>query len=431
MQISSNLRRGAVLFSVLAGCAQTPSHDSAATGPEHHVEAAQEALGVRDQPRSTGLVVYVGSHDSGDPATATGGIGVFSMNRHTGALSLQSTLQRSDENLLDHPTFLAFDTRHQRLFAVSENYFDPTPFQSSVSSYAADPVTGALSFLSAQETGFSFEPFQFTLGAVHLTVDRLGRHLLVAIFDGPYVQTYPIDAQGFLGPKSGEVTVGSNPHQVVLDAHERTALVPCLGADELRQFAYDRDTGLMTPRDPAGVSTAAGSGPRHLAFDHGERFAYLVQENSATIAVYRYEPTHVLDPVPVQTVSTLPATPGPFDQARAAEIVVSPSKAGFVYVSTRLDATPDGASPEPLPGYVTIYRRNPFTGRLSLVGSQRVGKEPRSMGIDATGRFLVVANQNSDSVVSYRVDPWTGGLTEASSVSVSHPAFAGIVDWRE
>lgn len=65
-----------------------------------------------------------------------------------------------------------------------------------------------------------------------------------------------------------------------------------------------------------------------------------------------------------------------------------------------------------------------------MVGSQKVGEEPRSMSVDASGRFLVVANQNSDNVVSYRIDPWTGGLTQVSSVSVSHPAFAGIVDWR-
>ena len=38
------------------------------------------------------------------------------------------------------------------------------------------------------------------------------------------------------------------------------------------------------------------------------------------------------------------------------------------------------------------------------------GKTPRNFGIDPTGRWLLAANQNSDSVVVFGVDPKTGAL---------------------
>jgi len=41
------------------------------------------------------------------------------------------------------------------------------------------------------------------------------------------------------------------------------------------------------------------------------------------------------------------------------------------------------------------------------------GKIPRSFGIDPTGAWLFAANQNSDSIVLFKIDQKTGGLTPA------------------
>jgi 6-phosphogluconolactonase len=39
------------------------------------------------------------------------------------------------------------------------------------------------------------------------------------------------------------------------------------------------------------------------------------------------------------------------------------------------------------------------------------GKTPRNFAVDPTGRFLLVANQRSDSVVTFRIDSSTGALS--------------------
>ncbi|MDB4985209.1 MAG: 6-phosphogluconolactonase, partial [Myxococcaceae bacterium] len=394
---------GEILSKILFGMLMASSMTMAACASEDARTAdlgeISEALEGSAAVRSP-VVVYVGSHDSGDPSTATGQIAVYALDPTTGALTWTSAIARDDQNLLDHPTFLAFDRAHSRLFAVSENYFDPTPFQSAVSAFAVDRQSGALHFVNSRATGYSFSPFEFTLGAVHLTLDPTASHLLVAIFDngggGGAVQTYPIDGSGSLGEKSQEVTVGAEPHELVFAPDSNSLLVPEKGADRIESFSYDGATGALTLRSDAAVTTQVGAGPRHLAFSGDARFAYLVSESAATLSVYRVANHQLVTPA-LQTLTTVPADVAHFDRARAAEVAIDAH--GLVYVSTRFDALQTDGTYLPLEGYITSYRPHGPDGSLSPVQATRVGKEPRHFSIDPTSRFLVVANQESNSVV--------------------------------
>ena len=50
------------------------------------------------------------------------------------------------------------------------------------------------------------------------------------------------------------------------------------------------------------------------------------------------------------------------------------------------------------------------------------GKTPRSFSIDPSGRYLLAANQNSDSVVVFRIDEESGKLTPTgTTVNVPSP----------
>jgi 6-phosphogluconolactonase len=62
------------------------------------------------------------------------------------------------------------------------------------------------------------------------------------------------------------------------------------------------------------------------------------------------------------------------------------------------------------------------TGALTLVQHQPTGKNPRHFAIDPTGVYCLVANQDSNEVVNYAIDPHTGQLTPTGrSVSVGAP----------
>ena len=55
---------------------------------------------------------------------------------------------------------------------------------------------------------------------------------------------------------------------------------------------------------------------------------------------------------------------------------------------------------------------DPKSGKLTLVDHTATqGKEPRNFEIDPTGTRLLVANQESDNIVVFKIDPASGRLT--------------------
>jgi 6-phosphogluconolactonase len=72
---------------------------------------------------------------------------------------------------------------------------------------------------------------------------------------------------------------------------------------------------------------------------------------------------------------------------------------------------------------VSVLAVNRENGNLSLLENvQCGGKVPRGMNIDPTGRWLIVANQNSGTVTEFGINATTGRLTRTSQVlSVGSP----------
>ena len=75
--------------------------------------------------------------------------------------------------------------------------------------------------------------------------------------------------------------------------------------------------------------------------------------------------------------------------------------------------------------------KDPSRGTLTFVDrTPTQGKTPRNFAIDPSGTFLLAANQDSGSVVTFRIDPSTGRLTSTgnasgSSVTRLYPVPAG------
>lgn len=63
------------------------------------------------------------------------------------------------------------------------------------------------------------------------------------------------------------------------------------------------------------------------------------------------------------------------------------------------------------------YVGEPSTGTLTPVGREPTqGKTPRFIGLDTAGAVLYAANQDSDSIVAFRVDRQSGTLTPTGNV---------------
>ena len=58
------------------------------------------------------------------------------------------------------------------------------------------------------------------------------------------------------------------------------------------------------------------------------------------------------------------------------------------------------------------------TGRLTLLGHTPTGGSwPRNFVVDPTGAYLLVANQKSDTIHTFRIDPASGRLAPTGHVA--------------
>jgi len=78
---------------------------------------------------------------------------------------------------------------------------------------------------------------------------------------------------------------------------------------------------------------------------------------------------------------------------------------------------------------IGVFGIDPQTGKLSPLGHTPTGgKTPRGFGVDPSGKYLLAANQSSDTVVLFRIDAGTGLLSQVGvPAEVPHPVAVAFV----
>jgi 6-phosphogluconolactonase len=329
--------------------------------------------------------VYVGQ--------GNGEIAIFLLDRDTGELALSDSIAAGD-----YPSFLAIDPSKRFLYAAEEG-------SSEIAAFAIDAATATLTPINSVSSQGA--------GPAYVSVDRSGAWVLAANYGGGTVAVFPVAADGSLGNAIDTGSPGNNPHLIRTDPTNQFAFVPVLGSDIVAQFLFDASDGSLDPNAPPAVSTPTGAGPRHLDFHPTAPFVYVINELDSTLSVYALSAAGTL--APVQTLSTLPEGFDPSNNTCADVHVSNDGK--FVYGSNRGHDS------------IVIFAADPATGMLTLVGHQSTGgATPRNFGLDPAGGVLLVANQESNNVVSFRRDPTSGMLTELVTTELAaKPFWVGVV----
>jgi 6-phosphogluconolactonase len=352
------------------------------------------------------LWVYVGTYTG-----KSKGIYLCELDLGSGELTLQGLAA-----MTVNPSFLAIDPAHRFLYAVNEVDHVAGSKSATVSAFAINPQSGALTFLNQQSS-------RGTTPA-HLTVDREGKNVLVANYGSGSVAVLPIGPDGRLAPATGFAQhhgssvnksrqEGPHAHCVAVDPANRFAFVADLGLDQVLIYQFDATQGLLAPNAPPFAAVAPGSGPRHFTFHPSGRTAYVINELFSTITTFGYDPgTGALQTL--QTVSTLP--PAFKKTNTTAEVQVHPS-GKFLYGSNRGHDS------------IAIFAIDPATGLLTPTGYEPTGgKTPRNFSIDPTGVYLLAANQDSGTVVVFKIDLEAGGLTPTGHpVAISMPVCVAMI----
>jgi 6-phosphogluconolactonase len=340
--------------------------DTAGPGPERDAALAPDL----PPPAVTGNpFVYVG-------ATSDPRLRIFQLDMATGALSPKGMAMADAA-----PNYLAVHPTRKFLYVTSQ-----VP-AGRVVAFAVDGASGMLTRLNDVASGGA-DP-------AHISLHGSGRWLFVANYTGGNASVLPVGADGRLGAAVSTVPAGAEAHMAVDDGVTGNfVFVPSKGSNRIGQFKFDPRSGQLTPNEPATVPE--GGAPRHIAFHRAGKFAYLLTEGTRTVVAYSYDAaTGLLGPL-ARVVAG--------DSGFASTIVMHPSKDLF-YAAVRG------------PDTITTFAVEP-DGRPRVVS--RASAElsyPWDLAVDATGTFLLAANNTSASIKVFRIGE-NGGLTLVGGAAV-------------
>jgi 6-phosphogluconolactonase len=348
--------------------------------------------------------VYIGSYTN---TGAAKGIYVSEFDSSSGALSMPRLVA---ESVSPNQVWVAPNGRY--LYAANwQGSTDPVP-ANTISAYAIDARTGALTFINKVDSG--------GLGPNQVVVDPSGRVAVavnyrsgsVAAFgiekDGRIAEAFYIDQHEGL-PQPPSKQPGPRAHGVVFSSDSRFAYVADIGLDRVYSYRLDASKRTMAPLDPPYVTQPAGSGPRRLQLHPNDNILYLARETDSHVAVFE---THNGRLKEIQTLRTVPAE---FTGSNTTAEILVDARGKFLYVSNRGH------------GSIAVFAIG-GDGTLSpLEFASSGGRIPRNFSLDPTGTFLFSSNQDTENVVVLHIDR-TGRLAPTGvQVPLANPGSIAFV----
>lgn len=324
------------------------------------------------------------------------GIYTFQFDAKTAATTPISSVKTSN------PTYLVVSPDNKYVYAVNSDN------DGMVSAFQYNWQNGSLTFLNQVSSGGS--------NPCYISTNKKGTFLTVGNYGGGSIAVIDIQKNGKLNEPKQVIRLTGNSvnrsrqekphvHATVFSPNYKQLLVPDLGTDKIMLYNVTGN-GSLEPAEQPFAEVNAGAGPRHLTAHPSLEVAYLVEELTGTVSVFKYIDGR-LDII--QNTSSHPMS---YQGAvGSADIHVSPD-GRFLYVSNRGDANS-----------IAIFSIDQVTGMIRITGFQpTLGIHPRNFSFDPTGNFLLVANRDSDEIVIFKVDKATGLLEDSKKrVKVSKP----------
>ncbi len=315
---------------------------------------------------------------------------------------------------IDSPGFLAWNPERTRLYAVAS-----MEKQACVAAYAVES-DGQLRLIntSPMEAG----------GGAHLAVHPSGKFLITAHYGTGKVSVFPIAEDGriekcvqIIQHEGGSGVVEKrqskpHPHWSGFSPDGKFALIPDLGMDQIVIYAVESEKiGL---RQVGAAESLPGAGPRHMRFSADGRFIYLLNELTLSVTTFAYDAAN-------GSAKRLTTTPALSEQVKAqegfnsaSEILVHPN-GRFVYSANRGHDS------------ITAYLADPQTGVLTVTEVEPIrGAWPRNIQMDKSGKWLLAAGADSNTVSVFQIDQVSGELQfqRKSSINVPGPICILIQD---
>lgn len=352
--------------------------------------------------------VYVGTYVKSE----SGSIFLYEMNSVTGELSFIKTFEGGQ-----NPSYMTFDKNYDYLYAVNETKNYKGKNSGAACAFSVDHKTGFITFLNrVQSLG--------ELPAI-ISISEDDKVVLIGNYETGSVAVFPVEENGSLKVASDVVQhKGSSvnrerqerahAHFVIFSPDHRFVFVVDLGMDKILGYHLDTKSGNPKLINQSTVfNSERGSGPRQLCFHPNGKYAYLIHELQSVVTVLSYDNANG-NFEKIQTIATIP------------ESFISENKCGGVRVSADgryLYGSNRGHNS------IVVFAINADNGRLSYMENVPSGGSwPREFTIAHAGNLLLVANQHSNDITTFKIDKSSGRLkTTRHRVKVESPAFLQVV----
>jgi len=349
---------------------------------------------------------YIGTFTSHDGAS-NGSVGIYSFHWNPATGSLSDIRAAAITN---NPSFLALHPNGRFLYAVNEGTSGEAD---RITAFAVDHSR------SSEQLRDLGSVSSMGLGPCHLSLDASARWLFVANYRSGSIAVYPIRSDGTLGraqqtvqqqdPLTSDGTIKSaHAHEVVQSPDSRFVLSVDLGLDKIFAYRFDALSGSLTANNPPAIQFLAGYGPRHIVFSKDAHRVYVLTEPTAKLITLSWD---AMRGSLMQLAESSVQPPDASWPPSGAELALS-ADGRFIYASNRAQSNSIAA--------FRLDRQGTPTPIGSIASG---GTTPRFIVIDPSGRFLLAANQDSNDIAIFRIDPASGALTpQARDAAALAPA---------
>ncbi len=301
-----------------------------------------------------------------------------------------------------NPSFLTYS--QDRNYVIAVNEISDENEMGTLESYE---VKGdSLHFISRSSSGGA-HPCFVTInekGSV-LTANYTGGNIGLLQLKNDGKLSDLLNVQQYEGKSITDRQEAPHAHSAWFDPNSDRIITVDLGTDNLWFSKIDYESKSLSNSNPEKLALTPGAGPRHLAFHPSKPWFYVISELNNSISLFRKNGDAAY--TEVSNVSTLPSD---FEGASfCADIHIS-SDGKFVYASNRGHNS------------LAIFSVNEESGELTLIDHESVnGDWPRNFSLSPNEDFLIVANQKSQNLVSFKRDSNTGMLTYTGEIKAPSP----------
>ncbi len=341
-------------------------------------------------------LLLIGAYTTGK----SDGIAIYNFDSKTGESVKLSNIKSTN------PSYIAVAPNNKFVYVVNE-VGNNDGVGGSISAYKFNQDSSNLTLLNTELSGGDHP--------CYVTVDKTGKWLIAGNYNGGNIAVMPILENGAVGKASLTQHYGSSTNKIrqtkphvhctYLSADNKFLFVPDLGIDKTMIYKFDAKTGTITPTKQAFAPSDTSAGPRHITFSTDNKFAYLIEELSATVNVFKHKKGKLTS---IQKIKT---TPPAYTGAQGSADIHISSDGHFLYCSNRGESNT-----------ITCFRIQEDGKLVYLYNTSSLGITPRNFTFDPTGNFLLVAHQKSDNVVIFKVDRASGFITDTGKrIDVGNP----------